>query len=72
MCSFGASVNNFYVLNLIYTYYTPIYKERMKERMKIKINIQYTTTTREVTYINKKINITNKPRRHMTATAFKT
>lgn len=45
----------------------------MKERMKIKINIQYTTTTtREVTYINKKINITNKPRRHMTATAFKT
>lgn len=55
LCSFGACVNNFYVLNLIYTYYTPIYKERMKERMKIKINIQYTTTSSEVTYINKKI-----------------
>lgn len=27
LCSFGASVNNFYVLNLIYTYYTPIYNE---------------------------------------------
>lgn len=27
LCSFEASVNNFYVLNLVYTYYTPIYNE---------------------------------------------